>query len=207
MVYRFQYILLKRNISAAFCQLLILCSLCSAVCAQDSGAKSGAINSEFFEVGAYSGVINVEDFGSEFFAGVNANFKATEDFFLQFNYMQTKVSLSSFERSQGQLFSGSDRNFTHYDFLVGYNLFQGEIFKSNRTATLSALYVVAGVGETDFGGEANFSYTLGLGYQVALSRKFILRFDYRDFSFKSSLLVEDELTHSSQVSSGISYLF
>lgn len=203
MVRRFQHLFLAGGAKAVGLVLTLAC--CSAVhAAEDSKAK---INSDFFEVGINSGMLNIEDFGSELYAGVSANFKATEDFFIQFNYLQSQMALSAFEQSQGQLFEGAGRNFKHYDFLVGYNIFQGEVFRNDRKSNLSALYVVAGVGETSMGGENNFSYTFGVGYQFALTRKVIVRFDYRDVSFRSSLLVEDELTRTSQLGAGIGYLF
>ena len=205
MVRRFQHVFLSgRILTSIGAAVLLLATAGTAQAAENDKAK---INSDFFEVGVSTGMLNIEDFGSELYAGVSANFKATEDLFLQFNYAQSHLALSAFEQSQGRLFEGADRDFKHYDFLVGYNIFQGEVFRSNRKSNLSALYVVAGVGETALGGENNFSYTYGVGYQFALTRKIIVRCDYRNVSFNSSLLVEDELTRTTQIGVGVGYLF
>lgn len=196
MVYRLQYIFLGLCLSG---------TLVSGVQAQ--AQRELKIDKEFFSVGLTTGILSIQDFNSEFFYGLEGSFKASEDFFLQFNFLQADSSPSSYELNQGLLFSGSDRNFTHYDFLVGYNLFQAEFYGDGPGSAISALYLVAGAGETEFGGENNFTLTLGTGYQFALNRRYVLRLDYRDHIFKSSLLQEDEETHNTQVSVGLSYLF
>ncbi len=165
------------------------------------------IDTEYFDAGISLGILNIEDFGSEFTAGVNLTFNATENFFMQMNYLQANADESSFELSQGNLFSGGDRNFKHYDFLVGYNLFQGEHFFSEGKANLSSLYVVAGVGDTEFGGEGSFTYTTGIGYQFAIQRSVIIRLDFRDYIYKTNIIGEDKTTHNTQLGLGISYLF
>lgn len=168
------------------------------------------IGAELFDVGVLFGTINIEDVTSEFVVGLNITFKASEDFFLQYNYLQTEMSDSSWERSGNFNYDlGDDRTFSHYDLLIGYNIFQGEIFAGENKSHLSNLYVVAGVGDTDFGGEQNFTYTFGVGYQVELFRRFVVRADYRDYIFESSLVVgdEDDWMHNTQVSLGIGYLF
>src|SRR5690606_16530366 len=165
------------------------------------------LDTEYFDIGFFTGIINIEDFNSELLYGINATFRASEDFFLQFNYLQADSNLSSFELSQGQLFSGNVLLFTHYDFLIVYYIFLGEFFSSGNRATLSALYVVGGVGVTEFGGEGNFTYTLGIGYQVALKRRYIVRADVRDYFYQSNLLLKGKDTHNIQFSLGLSYLF
>ncbi len=195
MVSRLQYIFL------IFC---LVCA-CTNVFAQDSEQRN--FDREFFSIGINTGILSIQDFNSELALGFQTSFKASEDFFLQFNYLQADSSASSFELSQGQIFSGSDRKFTHYDFLLGYNLFQAEFFGNTQDSAISSLYLVAGAGETEFGGENNFTFTLGTGYQFALNRRYVLSLDFRDHIFKSSLLEEDSNTHNTQVSAGISILF
>lgn len=182
------------------------------VCAQDE-RRPLQINSELFDVGIMTGVMSIQDFPAEFLIGANITFKASEDFFLQYNYLQSDVGESSFETNEaGVLFAiGNDRTFKHYDVLIGYNLFQGEFFSSNpdKSAHLSALYVVAGIGDTRLGDEENFSYTVGLGYQIEFFRKYIVRLDYRDHIYSTTILVggEEDTAHSTQMSLGLGYLF
>lgn len=169
------------------------------------------VNSELFDIGVVAGVMNIEDFPAEYLIGANVTFKASEYFFLQYNYVQADVSKSSFEEADaGATFDlGSDRSFSHYDLLIGYNLFQGEFFVGDGDPHFTSLYLVGGIGDTDFGGEENFTYTIGLGYQIEFRRKYVLRFDYRDYIYETSLIVGGDKTSSNnvQMSVGLGYLF
>lgn len=202
---RFQHVLLTTQFLLA-----ALCLSATSTWANEpaSSQTTTRINNEVFELGVVAGWLNIADFNSEATLGLTATFKASEDFFLQYNYFQADASPSAYENSQGRLFDGKDRTFHHYDLLVGYNLFQGEFFPKGTTARLSALYLVGGVGDTQFGGESSFTYTAGIGYQVALTRRFILRLDYRSYIYTSSLITdEDQTVYSTQLSSGLSFLF
>ncbi len=174
---------------------------------KNSSVSLSGLNNEQFELGVSSGFLNIQDFSSEISLGINANFIATENIFLQLNYFTASTSESSYEQNQGPLFSGDDRDFKHLDFLLGYNLYQGEQFFSGSEAQLSALYLVGGVGDTQFGGEESFTYTLGVGYQVGLSRTINLKFDYRNYIYDSSLLKEDESIQNGHLTVGVSYQF
>lgn len=197
MVYRLQYVFLGLCLSGF---------AASGVQAQSSQGLD--IDDEFFSVGLTTGILNIEDFGGEFLVGFESSFKASEDFFLQFNYFQAEASASAFEDASGeQTYSGSERTFSHYDFLVGYNLFQAEFYGDGPQSAISSLYLVGGAGETEFGNENNFTVTLGVGYQFALKRRYVLRLDWRDHIFKSSILQLDTYTHNTQISAGLSYLF
>jgi outer membrane beta-barrel protein len=200
---RFQHFLL-----VSFYSLLLL-SASSIVQAQSaSGFSKDDIDSEFLELGANIGIINIEDFPSEYALGLNLTFRATEDIFLQLNLMSASdVDLSSAEKDQGAFISDGDRDFLHYDMLVGYNFFQGEFFTSNADAHLSTLHIVGGIGETDFGNESNFSYVFGLGYKIAFYRSYILNFDVRQYAYHSSLIADDDATVATHLSVGFSYLF
>ncbi|NVJ60204.1 MAG: outer membrane beta-barrel domain-containing protein [Gammaproteobacteria bacterium] len=187
--------------------LILLLSISSQQLSANEEADLSELDSEQFEVGIVTGFITVQDFSSEMLWGIQSTFHSTENVFLQANYFQADVGLSSFEQSQGALFSGDDRNFKHLDFLIGYNIFQAEQFFSGTQALLSSLYLVAGVGDTQFGGEQSFTTTVGLGYRVDFTRTTVLRVDYRAHLFDSSLLQEDDSTANSQFSVSLSYLF
>lgn len=171
-------------------------------------AEKLSIDSEFFELGVYAGLINIQDFTTNPLIGASATFNASEDFFLQFNLAgTTEVSESSYEKSQGVLFEGDERNYSYYDFLLGYNVFQGEAFIGDGSGNWSSLYLVAGVGNTEFGGEESFTYTMGVGYKVNLARNYIWRVDLRDHTYRSNLLAEDDRVHNVEFSTGLSYVF
>ncbi len=174
----------------------------------DAPKTETSINNEIFELGIAIGVVNIADFNGELTTGVSATFRASEDFFLQYNLFQADASASAYERSQGKLFDGGDRTFLHYDLLLGYNVFQGEFFPTGSTARLSSLYLVGGVGDTQFGGEDNFTYTVGVGYQVELTQRVIVRFDYRSYLYTSNLIADENTrVNTTHFSSGLSFLF
>ncbi|WP_417567389.1 outer membrane beta-barrel domain-containing protein [Marinobacter sp.] len=172
--------------------------------------READIDAEFFEIGAFGGLMTIDNFSSEPLLGVSAAFHATEDFFLQFNYGFTEAGLTSFEELSGsnvRLLTDSDRQYSYYDFLVGYNIFPGEIFFSDSLAFNSAFYLVGGVGNTDFGGENNFTTTLGTGFRIVLLDWLTVHVDFRDHMFKSDLIRQSQLTHNIELSSGITLFF
>lgn len=204
---RFQFVLLTTR-AVALVASLLSSSMTLAESTSSSKTDISDINNEVIELGIFAGMINVEDFGSEIAPGISATFRASEDFFIQYNFLQADISLSSYENNQGQFFGGKDRKFQHYDLLIGYNLFQGEFFPSPPKANLSTLYLVGGVGNTEFGNETSFTYTLGVGYQVALTRKIAVHVDFRDYLYQSTLITDDKRTVSAtQISLGAKYCF
>ncbi|MGQ9427017.1 outer membrane beta-barrel domain-containing protein [Gilvimarinus sp. F26214L] len=187
---------------------LCACTLLLATGAAAQETDLSDLDNEVFTLGVFTGVMNIGDFGSEWVLGVSASFQASENFFLQYNYLETDADVSSFEKSQGRYFSGSDRSFVHYDLLVGYKLFQAEVYPTRGSANLSSLYLVGGVGDTRFGDEESFTFTYGLGYEVAMTRRVILNVDYRNYLYETSLIRgEEETTQNTQFSVGVSYLF
>jgi|GEM_PF-1074559 len=208
MAIRFQHVLLKTIFP------LLLTAATPALAQKVDKPVSGdadSIDNEYFEVGVFSGIINIQEFTSEFVLGANVSFKATEDFFLQFSYLQTDVDRSTYEIDGGGLvsyFGGDDRSYTHYDFLVGYNIFQAEFFFREGKANLATLYVVGGVGDTKFGGEASFTYTTGIGYEVSFARRFVARLDYRDYRYTSTVVDERDVNFTNGLLSfGLGYMF
>jgi outer membrane beta-barrel protein len=172
--------------------------------------KEAAIDDESFEVGLFLGVLNIDNFGSEPVYGVNAAYHATEDFFLQLNYGVSEAGLTSFEDLSGEnvrLLTDEEREYTYYDFLVGYNVFPGEIFMTSKRTFNSAIYLVGGIGNTKFGGEDNFTVALGTGYRIVFRDWLSWFVDFRDHMFNSDIVNESELTHNLQLSTGVSFFF
>ncbi|WP_027330984.1 outer membrane beta-barrel domain-containing protein [Marinimicrobium agarilyticum] len=199
-----QHVLLKARSLA----LAGLIATPMALAQETEPSAAHRIDSEVFDLGVTAGVVNIADFNGEWALGVSATFQASENFFLQYNFLQADSSPSAYENSQGLLFDGGDRTFRHYDLLVGYKLFQSEFFADEGRARLSSLYLVGGAGETRFGGEENFTTTLGVGYEVALTRDVLVRLDYRAYLYDSSLVADEEQSvTSNQLSAGVSYLF
>jgi outer membrane beta-barrel protein len=207
---RFQYIFLASQRFVTSLALVVGVVTAPATFGQDEASSSSlkSINNEFFSLGVAFGMLNVEDFTSELTPSLSATFRASEDFFLQANYLRKDISKSAYETTQASLFSGDDRRFTHYDFLFGYNFFQGEFYLSSNESALANLYFVSGIGDTEFGGESSFTYTLGVGYEVSLSRHFALSIDFRDYIYQSTLVSDEKRrVNATHIGLGAKYQF
>ena len=166
------------------------------------------IDDESFEIGIYAGILNIDNFGSEPLIGVKASYFTTEDLFLQANYARASAGLTSFESISGfRLLTDKERDYTYYDLLVGYNIFPGEVFMTSRLAFNSSIYLVGGVGNTDFAGEDNFTTILGTGYRIVLRDWLTWHVDFRDHIFKSDIINQSEITHNLELSTGVTLLF
>lgn len=164
------------------------------------------LDTELFEIGAYVGFISIEDFGTEPAIGLTANFHATEDFFIQANFLTADISESTLEKVNSAKFF-NDRTYTSYDFLVGWNALPGEVFVTSDWTFNSAFYVVAGVGNTELADDKHFTFTWGTGYRIILMEGFSWHLDYKDHIFDTDLLGRSKTTHNIEISSGVNYFF
>jgi len=142
------------------------------------------IDEENFEVGAYFGLMSVEDFGVNSVKGVRVAYHVSEWAFLEGVYGQTTIGLSSNERYSGiaPLMSDDLRETRYYYMTLGLNLLPGEAFMRGR-AFNSSLYVVAGLGSTEFGGDPRSSTLYGVGYRLLLTDWLALHLDSRVHRF------------------------
>ena len=167
------------------------------------------IDSEDFEAGAFAGVMSVEDFGSNFVYGARAAYHVTEDFFFEAAAGATEADDTSYENLSGgaQVLSGSERDLYYYNLSLGYNALPGESFIGSGHAFNSALYVIAGVGNTEFANDSHFTVNVGAGYRLLLNDSVALRLDVRDHIFESDLLGSDKYTHNLEGTIGLSMFF
>ena len=167
------------------------------------------IDSEDFEVGAFVGVMNIEDFGTNFVYGARLAFHITEDFFTEAAIGRTRADKTSFEDLSGgaKILTSSQRNLTYYNISIGYNILPGESFIGKGHAFNSALYVIAGIGNTDFADDNHFTVNVGAGYRFLLTDWIALHLDFRDHIFDSDLLGNDETKHNLEATGGISFFF
>jgi outer membrane beta-barrel protein len=167
------------------------------------------IDSEDFEVGAYAGALNIEDFGTNPVYGIRGAYHITEDFFVEAAYGRSEASETSYETLSGgaKLLTGSERNFYYYNISLGYNLFPGEAFIGSGHAFNTALYVIAGVGDTEFADDSHFTVNAGAGYRFLLTDWMALHIDARDYIFKSDLLGNDKTTNNLEFTGGLTFFF
>ena len=167
------------------------------------------IDSQDFEAGGFVGVMSVEDFGTNVVYGVRAAYHITEDFFTEAALGRTSTDQTSYEELSGgaQLLSDSERDLTYYNISLGWNVFPGEVFIGSGHAFNSALYIIGGVGNTDFGGDNHFTVNVGAGYRLLLTDWIALHIDVRDHIYESDLLGEDEYKHNLEAHTGLTVFF
>ncbi len=167
------------------------------------------IDRENFEVGGYFGIKSVEDFESNSIWGVRAAYHMTESFFVEGTYGQTDVGETSFEKLSGgaPLLSDDDRTLSYYDVSLGWNILPGEAFVGSNWAFNSALYLIGGVGSTNFAGDDYFTLVFGAGYRVLATDSLAMHFNVRDHIFDTDLLGESKTTHNIEFSLGMTFFF
>lgn len=167
------------------------------------------IDTEDFEVGGFAGVMSVEDFGTNPVYGVRGAYHITEDFFLEAAYGRTDTEKTSFETLSGaaQLLTDEQRKLRYYNLSVGYNLLPGEAFIGRNHAFNTALYLIAGVGSTEFAGDSHFTINFGAGYRFLITDFIALHIDARDHMFDSDLLGENKTTHNLEAHAGATLFF
>lgn len=171
--------------------------------------KIERLDTENFELGGFAGVLSVEDFGSDLVYGVRAAYHITEDFFVEGAYASSTLGQTSFERLSGgaELLTDDERDFSYYNMSVGVNILPGEAFIADRWAFKGGLYLIAGVGAADFGGDERFTINGGLGYRLAVKDWLAMRVDVRDHVFNSDLLGETETKHNFELTAGLTVFF
>lgn len=171
--------------------------------------KIPRIDTEDFEIGAYAGVMSVEDFGANAVVGFRLAYHVTEAAFFEVAYGSTDTEETSYERLSGaaQLLTEDERKLTYYNVSIGYNLLPGETFIGSRHAFNSALYVIAGVGSTEFGGDKRFTTNFGAGYRFLATDWLAIHADVRDHIFKNDLLGTDKASHNIELHGGLTFFF
>ncbi len=171
--------------------------------------KEPAIDREDFEIGAYVGIMGIEDFGSNVSYGVRLAYHVTEGFFVEGTVGQSEGDLTSFEILSGgaRLITDSERTMTYYNLNLGYNILPGEVFIGEGRAYNTNLYLIAGLGSTEFAGDDRFTVNVGAGYRFLLSDAVALHLDFRDHLFDIDLLGEEKTAHNLEGHLGFTVFF
>ncbi|NOY66726.1 MAG: outer membrane beta-barrel domain-containing protein [Gammaproteobacteria bacterium] len=170
--------------------------------------KQAKIDTEDYEVSLYAGALSIEDFGVNTVFGARIAYHITENFFTEFSIANSTASETSFEVLSGglQLLTDDERDFTYYNISIGYNLFAGESF-FNKRAYNSDLYLIGGIGNTNFAGDDNFTWNIGVGYRFIPKDWIAIHVDVRDHIFNSDLLGADKITNNLELTVGVSFFF
>jgi outer membrane beta-barrel protein len=168
-----------------------------------------AIDTEDFELGLYAGVMSIEDFGVNTSLGARFAYHITERFFLELAAGASEGKETSFERLSGaaQLLTDDERSLSYYDISLGYNVLPGEVYLGPGRAFNSAIYLIGGVGKTNFAGDDRFTLSLGMGIRVIPRDWFALHADIRDHIFDIDLLGQEKTSHNLEAHLGVTFFF
>ena len=153
--------------------------------------------------------MNFEDFGRDSTTGIRLAYHVTEDLFIEMNYAQATLGETSFELLSGgaRLLTDSERDIDYYNVSLGYDFLPGEVFVSNRWAFKGSLYLLAGAGSTNFGGDDVFTVNAGAGYRLVARDWLAFHLTVRDHMFESDLLGQSEVKHNIEVTGSVTVFF
>ena len=162
-----------------------------------------------FEIGAFVGTYATQNFGTSSVYGVRVGYAITEDFFVAgARTAAPQVSDESFRQIlPGGIFASDSETLSYYNLSVGYNVLPGEVFIGANRALASALYVIGGIGSTDFNDQTRQTINIGLGARVFLKDSFSLQVDVRDHIYSLDLLGKSENTQNLELTFGFSFFF
>ena len=160
------------------------------------------------EFGLYLGGFSTQNFGTSPTAGGRLGYHLTEDWFVEANYGQARISDEAFRRIlPGGVLNRSIERLQTYDLSVGYNVFAGEAFFGTKTAKLTTAYLTGGIGNTAFDGQRMQTWVYGVGTEVFFNKWFAFRVDARNHVYHLDLLGKRELNQSYELTAGVSVLF
>ena len=161
-----------------------------------------------FELGAFVGTYATENFGASPVYGLRVSYHLTEDWFAEGTFGSTQVSDASFRQIlPGGIFGSEKERLSYYSLSAGINLLPGEVFLGSRQARATAIYLLGGVGSTDFAGQKRQTFHLGFGWRILLGDRGTLRVDLRDHVFSLDLLGRNQSTQNLEASVGFGWLF
>ena len=165
--------------------------------------------SKDIEVGLFAGVYSTENFGASGVYGLRLGYHITEDFFVQANLAQTKVSDENFRQllPGGGIFPRPEEKLTYYNLSAGWNVLPGEVFVGSNRAKATSLYLLAGIGSTKLAERRNSTLNFGVGMRGLLADRAAVHVELRDHVFTIDLLGPRESTHNLELTAGFSWFF
>ena len=166
------------------------------------------IPSNDFEIGLFTGVYNTQYFSSDLVGGVRVGYHITEDFFAEAVYGNTRATDEVFRQIlPGGLFRSQIEKLSYYELSGGVNVLPGEVFWWKNKARPTALYLIAGLGSTDFLDQRHFTISAGFGVRTWLANWAALQIDLRDHIFSLDVLGQQRTTQNLEFSGGVTFFF
>lgn len=165
--------------------------------------------SKDIEVGAFAGVYSTENFGASGIAGLRVGYHITEDFFVQANFAQTRVSDSAFRQllPGGGIFPNEHETLSYYNVSAGWNVLPGEGFIGANRAKATAMYLLAGVGSTKLVERRRQTMNFGVGLRMLVADRAGIHLELRDHVFSTDLLGPRQSTNNLELTGGFAWYF
>jgi len=172
-----------------------------------SEAKTAAIDTEKFQLGAFLGTLSVEDFGTDVVKGIELTYQLSPTWFIQGNYGTATIDRAAFETNQLQFLASSDRDFNYFAVTGGYRWLTGRSFLGAQAKYNSDIYLLAGVESVSFAANDEWGLNFGLSYRVVLTDWITMNIDFREHSFKRDFIGDSKQTFNTEFRIGINSLF
>jgi outer membrane beta-barrel protein len=165
--------------------------------------------SKDIEVGLIAGVYSTENFGANTVYGLRLGYHITEDFFVQANLAQTKVSDENYRQllPGGGIFPKPEEKLTYYNVSAGWNVLPGEVFIGANRAKATAVYLLAGIGSTKLAERRRSTLNFGLGMRMLVADRAAFNVELRDHVFSIDLLGPRQTTHNLELTGGFAWYF
>jgi outer membrane beta-barrel protein len=164
--------------------------------------------SKDYELGLFVGSYATQNFGTSLVKGLRLGYHISEDFFVEGVYGQTKVSDENYRQVlPGGIFQSEAEKLVYYNISAGYNILPGEVFIGTGHAKPFALYLIGGVGSTQFNNQRMATFNFGTGMRFFYNDKIALQIDARDHVFSLDLLGKRQSTQNIEYTFGITGFF
>jgi len=170
--------------------------------------------SKDFSIGLFGGTYATQNFGSNFVGGVRMGYHISEDIFVEAVYAQTKVSDENYRQIlPGGLFAKPEETLKYYNLSAGYNVLPGEVFWGRNRAYASSIYLIGGIGNTNFVASDKINrrnrqtFNFGLGTRVLFWDRMALQFDLREHLFTLDMLGKNQSTKNLELTGGLTFFF
>lgn len=169
-------------------------------------AEVPRIHARDLEIGLFFGTLSIENFSTEPVYGLRLGYHLSEDFFIEGSFGRSQVSDDAY-RTFMPVGVFDDDDLTYYHLSLNYNVLPGEFFLGRGRAFTGAVFLSTGLGNTRFGDEDYFTYSLGLGARLLPTDSVSLRLDFRQFIFETDLFGDSEWTFNPELTIGLAAYF
>jgi outer membrane beta-barrel protein len=164
--------------------------------------------SKDFEIGVFGGTYSTQDFGAHAVGGLRLGYHISEDIFVEAVYAQTKVNDEAFRQIlPSGIFPEPTIPLKYYNLSAGYNVLPGEVFIGSNRAMATAVYLIGGVGSTEFNSKKHQTLNFGFGLRVLAVDRFAIQLDVRDHIFTVDLLGKRRNTQNLEATVGATFFF